>query len=363
MEFYLMFFLLMVLFSINYPLKFKLKNLNSELNIDYNPFPLSFLFITLVLGLRYDVGTDYMSYVGYFERYFTGINPPNVEFGYELVNRGAIFLGADFWLVFLASALLINFFVLKTLKENSDNYLLSVIILFGTGFVFFQTNGVRQAIAIAFTFYGSKYIVSRNLKKYIIFCILGMMFHLTAFIMIPIYWLVNIKWKKSILLLGLLISIVLFIQPNILNVIVKKFLNIFTIPEYQHYIKRAFEKSGGVNRGYRVMLEGLLAFIVVLLTPKRIYKGVKGKVYFNFFALSYMSKMFFGRFWAISRITLYFSVFQSLFIPCFICNIPVKKKSKVFLTILIIIYFSFWTFWAIKGNSHDIIPYQFVFWR
>jgi hypothetical protein len=352
----------MILFSINYPVKFKINHLNSELNINYSPFPLTFLFISLVLGLRYNVGTDYMSYVGYFERYAADINPPNVEFGYELINKVSIFLGADFWLVFLISALLINFFVLKTFEENSKNYLLSVIILFGTGFIFFQTNGVRQAIAIAFTFYGSKYIVSRNLKKYIMFCVLGMMFHLTAFVMIPMYWLANIRWKKPILLLGLLISLGLFLQPNILSIIVNKTLNIFTIAKYQHYIKRAFEIPGGVNTGYRVMLEGLLAFIVVLLTPKKIYKNIKGKVYFNFFALSYMSNMFFGRFWAVSRITLYFSIFQSLFFPYFIYNIPINKKSRVLLTILTIIYFSFWTYWTIKGNS-QIIPYQFVFLR
>lgn len=363
MIFYFGFFVIVILLSINYPLKFKLYSHNNKLTLNYSPFPLSFLFISLVLGFRYDVGTDYMSYVGYFERYVADINPPNVEFGYELINRVSIFLGADFWLVFLISVLLINFFVLKTFKENSENYLLSIIILFGTGFVFFQTNGIRQAIAIAFTFYGSKYIVSRNLKKYIIFCVLGMMFHLSAFIMIPMYWLANIKWKKSILLLGLLISLVLFIQPNTLSIIVNKILNVFTIPEYQHYIIRAFEKPGGVNSGYRVMLEGLLAFVVVLLTPKRIYKNIKGKVYFNFFVLSYMSNMFFGRFYAVSRITLYFSIFQSLFFPYFIYKIPVNKKSRVLLTILIIVYFSFWSFWAIKGNSHDIIPYQFVFWR
>jgi len=362
MIFYLMFFLLMILFSVDYPLKFKINHFNSELNINYNPFLFSFLFISLVLGLRYDVGTDYMSYVRYFERYFTGINPPDVESGFELINRIAIFLGADFWLVFLISALLINFFVLKTFKENSENYVLSVIILFGIGFIFFQTNGIRQAIAIAFTLYGSKYIVSRNLKSYIIFCVLGMMFHLTAFIMIPMYWIVNIKYKKSILLLGLLISLFLFLQPNILSIIVNKFLNILTIPKYHHYIKMSFEKTGAVNTGYRVMLEGVFAFIVVLLTPKKIYKHIKGKIYFNFFVLSYMSNMFFGRFYAVSRITLYFSIFQSLFIPYFIYNIPINKKSRVLLIILTIIYFSFWTYWTIKGNS-QIIPYQFVFLR
>jgi hypothetical protein len=111
------------------------------------------------------------------------------------------------------------------------------------------------------------------------------------------------------------------------------------------------------------MLEGLLAFIVVLLTPKRIYKDIKGKIYFNFFALSYMSNMFLGRFWAVNRITLYFSIFQSLFFPYFIYNIPVNKKSKVLLTTLTIIYFIFWTVWAIRGGSHDILPYQFVFLR
>lgn len=361
MEFYIVFFLLMILFSINYPVKFKINHLNSELNINYSPFPISFLFISLVLGLRYNVGTDYMSYVRYFERYFSGLNSPNLEFGYELVNRGAIFFGADFWLVFLISAILINFFILKTFKENSENYLLSVIIFFGTGFVFFQTNGIRQAIAIAFTFYGSKYIISRNLKKYIIFCVLGMMFHLTAFIMIPMYWLANIKWKKSILLLGLSISFLLFNQPDILSIFIKNILNILNISAYDYYLEIIFERAGGVNSGYRVMLEGTIAFLVILLTPEKIYKHIKGKVYFNFFTLAYISNMLLSRFYVISRITLYFSIFQTLFLPYFIYNISANKKSKVMIIFFTVIYFSFWTFWSIRINAHDIIPYEFIF--
>ncbi|WP_208107140.1 EpsG family protein [Halanaerobium congolense] len=340
-----------------------MNNLNNNPTLNYNPFYFTLLFISTVLGFRYDVGTDFMSYIHFFERYKFGINPPDLEFGYELINKLTIYLGLDSWFVFFISAFLINFLILKTIKNNSNNFLLSVIILFGTGFIFLQINIIRQSIAIAFTFYGAKYIVSRDFKKYILFCVLGMMFHFTAFIMIPFYWIANIKWNKTILLLGLFLSLILFLQPNILNVIVKKFLEMFTIPEYEYYIKIIFEKSGGVNSGYRVIFEGLFAFIFILLTPKEMYKYIKGKIYFNFFALSYMSNMLFGRFYVVSRVTLYFSIFQTLFFPYFIYNIPANKKNKALLATLTMIYFSFWTVWAINGNSHDILPYKFVFNR
>lgn len=361
MFFYFIFFIIVILLSINYPLKFKLNTSNNKkLILNYNPFPLSFLFISLVLGLRYNVGTDYMSYVKFFERYELGINTPDLEFGYELINRLTIYLGLNSWFVFLISALIINFLILKTFEEYSSSFLLSMIILFGIEFIFFQTNGMRQAIAIAFTFYGSKYIVSRNSNKYIFFVFLGMMFHLTAFIMIPMYWIVNIKWNKIFLLLILVVSFVLFLQSDILFFILEKSLNMFEFSEYNYAIKKAITGTG-VNTGYRFMLEAGLAFLVVLLIPKKIYKNIKGKIYFNFFVLTHISNMFVGRFYAVRRINLYFSIFQTLFFPYLIYKIPVNKKSKMLITILIIIYFSFWTVRGIVGDFHDILLYHFVF--
>lgn len=366
MLFYLIFFIIIIFLSINYPLKIKINNLSNKSLINYHPMPITFLFISIVLGLRYNVGTDYLNYVQIFENYKSMVNPPNLEFGYDLINRITIYLGIEFWFVFLVSALLINFLVLKTFKENSGNFLLSVIILFGTGFIFFQTNGIRQALAISFTFYGSKYIVSRNFKKYIIFCILGMMFHFTAFIMIPFYWIANIKWPKKILLFGLFLSLILFLQPNRLTIIINKLLDIFTIPRYSNYyryIQKGLRESLSTNTGYRVILEGILAFLFVLLSPKKINKYRQGRIYFNFFALSYISNMFLGRVYALSRITLYFSIFQTLFLPYFVFNISLNKKSKVLLMVLIILYYSFWTVWLIQMNSHHILPYKFVFNR
>jgi len=363
MFFYLTFFLFTILLSINYPLKINFNNLNKKIAFNYDPFLFSFLFLSLVLGFRYNVGIDYMNYVNNFKSYQSGIKPRNIEIGYELINHLIAFSGFDFWLVFLIFSFIINYFTLKTLKDNSKNYLLSTIIIFGTGFIFFQTNGIRQAIAIACIFYGSKYIISSDLKKYLFFCTLGLGFHLTAYIMIPFYWLAKIKFKKIILLLGVLISLILFINPLILEKFTEALLNLITIPRYQNYIKKALANSGGIDSGYRVIFEALISIIIIIFTPQKIFDKLQGRIYINFFVFSNISKLLFSRFWALGRISFYFTVFQSLFFPYFIYNIPVNKKSKVLLIILTIIYFSFWTFWAIKGNSHDIIPYQFVFWR
>jgi len=58
----------------------------------------------------------------------------------------------------------------------------------------------RQIFAVSIMFLGSKYLFERNFKYYFLFVIIAMCFHTTAIIMLPMYFLLNMKITKKYLL-------------------------------------------------------------------------------------------------------------------------------------------------------------------
>lgn len=204
MIFYIVFFLIICITSIQYSFRFVKNDFSkSHLSLKYKTWLLTLALMTLILGFRYQVGTDYMSYVHIFELYKSGAKTVGVEMGYELLNKIVLLFDLNFWVVFFISSAITNYFILKLFHEKSYNFFLSIYILFGVGFVFFQTNAIRQALAISLTFYGTKYLTEQNFKKYFVFCLLGSLFHFSALIMIPIYWLSRIKFNKLIIMLNI----------------------------------------------------------------------------------------------------------------------------------------------------------------
>ena len=68
------------------------------------------------------------------------------------------------------------------------------IYLCGT-FYFFSMNGVRQSVAIMIFYYSFKYIEKHNFKKYAILNGIGFLFHSSAILFIPLYFILNKKYK------------------------------------------------------------------------------------------------------------------------------------------------------------------------
>jgi hypothetical protein len=319
------------------------------------------LIFTLFYGFRYQVGTDFNSYVRYFERLQMG-QPPNLEWGFSFVNQLAIALNFDYWFVFMICAGVTNYLVLKFLNDESPYFFLSVIILFGTNFFFFQTNGVRQAVAIAFTFYGTKYIIDRNLVKYVVFCLIGASFHYVALMMLPMYWLAGIKWGKSFLLIFIGFAFFTFLYPGTPRYMAQ-ILPRITPAIYQHYVERVLSRPGYVTTGLRIIAKGLLAFLLILYIPKDWARLRKNIIFSNLCIYGFVLQMFVARFWALHRTYHFFRLYQVIFIPYLLCNLKIDKTQKTFLIALTFLFYTSLTVVEIYKGSSGILPYRMIFFK
>lgn len=155
------------------------------------------VFIFAMAAFRVNSGFDYTSYESIFNSIKSGDYSRLLSFTelfYILLN----ILFSSFRLVLFASAVL--GVILKEIYyyKQSSFRLLCLAMYFSSVFLTYDMGIVRQGIAISVTMYGIKYIKERNFKKFIFNTFVASMFHVTALIMIPLYFLGERKLKRWI---------------------------------------------------------------------------------------------------------------------------------------------------------------------
>lgn len=191
-----------------------------KITLNRKAFWVPLFLLSIFAGIRSSkVGTDTGAYAAIFElnldpRYYE-FNP-NVEIGYQYFEYILLNLTHNYYWLFLIAAFFIVYSFLLIIKKYSINYLLSVFVYITLGIYTFFFNGLRQGIAIAICFLALPYLINKIFLKYLLFVFLASFFHISAWVMLPFYFLVHANFKLqykvlssflfSLFVSGLLIS-------------------------------------------------------------------------------------------------------------------------------------------------------------
>lgn len=154
------------------------------------------------VGLRYQVGGDWGTYVGYLSR---ADGMPLYEVlalkdpGYEVLNWIAAATGFQVWLVNLIAASVFIFGLIqfvRTLPDPRIALAVSIpymVIVMGMGYT-------RQAMAFGFVLWGLTYLIERRILAFVLLLGVASAFHKSAVILIPLAVLANTKnrWWSAI---------------------------------------------------------------------------------------------------------------------------------------------------------------------
>ncbi len=245
-------------------------------------FWLPLLVLSLFAGMRsYRVGTD----SGTYTRKFVSNLSTNyynfredVEFGYQLYEYLILkFTHNYFWLFFL-SGLIVVYSYLHIIRRYSENYWLSVLLFVTLGIYTFFFNGLRQGIAMAIFALSLPYLLEKKFFYYLLVCIIASLFHKTALIMIPFYFLVNLRIKPLYKILAIFVGSLILSGPLVGYIS-------STNERYETYSEVA-EKSGGIlTLGFYVVL---FVFIYIII---RHYK-IKDQQFLKIFSFYGMGVVF-----------------------------------------------------------------------
>ncbi|MDB5540761.1 MAG: EpsG family protein [Devosia sp.] len=152
-------------------------------------FLLAIAFTGILVGLRYDVGGDWSSYLGYLDRAaYLGFHeiPTAGDPGYILLNWLAARFGGDIWLVNLACAGLFCWGLFEFCRMQPRPWLaLAVAVPYLV--VVVAMGYTRQGVAIGLSMLGLVALAQQgSTLKFVFWVVLAATFHKTAVLLIPI---------------------------------------------------------------------------------------------------------------------------------------------------------------------------------
>ena len=142
------------------------------------------LYVILLMGFRYRVGTDTINYMdGYLERTTTLDDFGALDFTQTRFEPGYMFLAAccrslsnEFYVLQLLCAFILNSCVFLFLYRYCYNPFVGVIVYFVLTCLYFNTEIMRESLAIAIFLLNYPNLKSRKWVRYYILCLFSICF-------------------------------------------------------------------------------------------------------------------------------------------------------------------------------------------
>lgn len=213
-----------------------------------------FLFVFVFAAIRYGIGYDYFSY----KETVMGNAPDYVLDRVEYLSRQLmVFSGKFHYQLFFAIASLLTIYpVYYVCKKISINPIYSFSVYLFFPLFFLEGLGViRNAIAFSMTFLMFYCIYRHKLFLSVVFYVIAICFHVSAFAAFFIYPFYYVWQKKGIHLALYVISI--FLPLFIMPILTSYFSDFFLLAKLTGNIEKEITQTGGV---FYYIINGLALF-------------------------------------------------------------------------------------------------------
>ncbi len=318
-----------------------------------------FILLFGVSACRIAVGNDYWVYRADFllieQDRHVAFEP---GFIYVVKSLQAVLNHDQYLPIFAFFAFFTVLFFVRALEDQSEWFGYSVFLLMTAGYYFSSLNSVRYYLVLAIALYSMKYVLDGKYMHFILLICAAALFHKSVLVVIPLYLLANVKWKRIHLILPVLFCISLAWLPGVYRRI------IFTF--YPYYEGSMFDTGAtsltNIAKGAAVLVMGLLYYRSVIAEGENtdVRASARLRFYFNcnFFALLlYVFASFIPE---ISRIGYYLNITHILFLPALLTRIK-DKKQRIFWTAAITLAFlAYFALFLKSAYSVDvrILPYR-----
>lgn len=325
----------------------------------------AFSTVLLLTGFRGNVEPDYTHYLNIFNnsgwsKYFTN---DSVEVGYYFYNVLIKYLEFNFQFVIFSMALVTIFLKFKFFKEQSPRYLISFLLYYCSLFFLYDFIAIRQALAMSIFMFAIPYIVEKKMIKYFICIAIACLFHMSALILLPIYFLIRFKYNNFLVLIVLLLCLGLNVA-NFSFPLIDLLSNVIPLPSFT---KNKLEIYS-METEFAFISIRLLLFSFSFLLYKWFYgSDEKFNLYFNVFFIGIVFTTLFNEIPQFSyRIKAYF-LWTDVLLWVFI----IERTIKNYIVLRALAYFALIAIYmltlvefldAVSERGNYIYPYKF-FWE
>ncbi len=310
-----------------------------------------FFILTFISGTRIAVGNDFWVYRDNFERIANSLVVSS-EIGFNLIVKIVQwFAGYDKYMpIFFVFSLITVYFFVKALYDESEWFAASAFLLLTNGFYFSSLNTVRYYLVFAVALYSLKLVINDKHLQFIALIVCAATIHMTVLIVIPLYYLAKVNFKKRDIPLAVIFSALLILLREPVRKLV------FVI--YPYY-------EGSYLDNYEISYVNILKAAAVLVFTLIFYRqcikdNVVNRFYFN---LNIGALIVFSCLWYLpetTRIGYYLSASNIFLIPSVIKGIKDKRTRIFFATVIALFYIVFFAFYLNTLDSVEIriLPYR-----
>lgn len=293
-----------------------------------------FAILFLCAAFRFGIGNDYVQYTQTaHEAYVGGYVVTEIGFNW-LVKLLYTLCGWECYeLVFAVFSLITIVIFIKAMYDQSVNFSFS-FFLFMTFGLYFQTyNTMRYYLALAITLYSMRYVLNKDIIRFVFWIVIAALFHKSVLVVIPVYLIASYAWKKWQIAVGLIGSALCYVGKDL---VLKLALKLYPSYENTIYLENSEVSLVSILKG--------LAILGLYLWLRHRYKTNSRELrfYAQLNLLSVVVCLFFSFLPVVTRIAYYFSVSQILMLPKMIAEISeedIKKKVTYVVIIASVIYF------------------------
>src|SRR5699024_9737271 len=315
----------------------------------------SFLLLFFVFAFRDDFMVDYNNYVeifdtinlfGFIDSFTSGIN---IEFGYILLNRIIGIFTSNPVYLFAVTTLIILYGFYHQFNRYSVNIWLSVLMFATAGSYYASFNITRQILAVAIVFIGSKYLYERKFFKYMIFIFLAFLFHKSALIMLPFYFILNFRITlKNLFLFAVGSFSVIFLFQDILSLLQR-------IGIYDNYTTYAYGMWGQATTN--VVLPVAFLVFAIYNMKKLDSNNTVHRIWFNATIFYAVFNILALQIEMVERIGRFFAPYPLLLIPFLFSKMKNKNLRFIYIMVLVAVLVAY-NFVVLSDSRFD--PYYFI---
>lgn len=296
---------------------------------------LAALIFIIISGLRRGIGDTGM----YMHSYRLMVQDPgSVDFskdpGFTALSFILSQISSNPQTLIFVVALVTNSLNIGMFYKYKSYFELQVYLYMASGYFTTTMNGIRQCFAAALVFVCNKFIVNGDFKKYLIFILLISLFHGSALIMIPIYFIVRQKaWSKNVIKLIFLACIGVIFYDLFSEVLFKALQN----TQYGHYSE--FQEGG--SSVIRTVVNAVPVVLAYIKRDELKEKWPESNIFINMSLINVIFVAFGMMNWIFNRFSLYFQLYNFILLPYIIKNCFKGKERRLIYVGFLICYFIF----------------------
>ena len=317
----------------------------------------------IISSIRFNIGTDYPYYYLFFESVKPLTFHPNYSFPSNYMEPMFMYTVAILKYLFDSPIFFFSFWSLISItffwigiKRESENYILSLFILYCIFYHHYFFNTIRQGVVMGIFIYSLTYIINRQTYKVLFISLSSSLIHSSGLFIFLAYMVSFLSLKSRISYILLLLSSIVIWKSGLgekfFTFIALQFQDV--IPNLYMYVKVFFYDHNLVQISQRLLLIIPLIYFYPKLSEDHKFRKLFSIYFFG--TLIYFSFGFFGLF--ITRINMFFRILEIILIPILYERLKTKNQQ-----ILVQFCITIWCFtimsWLLYKEAY--YPFKSIF--